>query len=401
MQIDSIHIKNYRAFKDVTLESMPAFSVLIGANGTGKSTFFDVFSFLKDSIEKNVHTAIEKRGGFNEVVTRGAKTESIEIEIKFRLLIQKKTRLVTYMIKLGQKNSKTIVEREILRYKRGPNGKPFHFLDFANGKGQAVTNEEFYDVKEQDLEREFQELESQSILAIKGLGQFKKFKAASAFRSLIENWHISDFHISDAQKLQDFGTAEHLSATGDNLSQVALHIKDEFPETFSKILKKMSDRVPGVDKVEAEKTLDGRLLLKFKDGTFKDPFMARWVSDGTIKMFAYLVLLHDPSPHSFLCVEEPENQLYPALLPILAEEFMSYSYQKNKDGDTGQVFVTTHSPDFLNAVPWESIFWLVKSCGETKIFRAKDELTLQPWIEDKEVLPGYAWKLGLFGQVDP
>ena len=76
----------------------------------------------------------------------------------------------------------------------------------------------------------------------------------------------------------------------------------------------MRARVPGVDAVETKVTEDGRLVLRFKDGSFKDPFIARHVSDGTIKMFADLLLLHDPKPHPLVAVEEPENQLYPALL---------------------------------------------------------------------------------------
>jgi predicted ATPase len=52
----------------------------------------------------------------------------------------------------------------------------------------------------------------------------------------------------------------------------------------------MKQRVPGVSKVEAKETDDGRLILKFQDESFHDPFIARYVSDGTIKMFAYLVL---------------------------------------------------------------------------------------------------------------
>ena len=65
-----------------------------------------------------------------------------------------------------------------------------------------------------------------------------------------------------------------------------------------------------------------------------DPFIDRYVSDGTMKMFAYLVLLHDPAPHQFLCIEEPENQLYPTLLHELAEEFRDYAQRG------GQVFVS-------------------------------------------------------------
>lgn len=77
--------------------------------------------------------------------------------------------------------------------------------------------------------------------------------------------------------------------------------------------------------MDAQDTPDGRIVLRFQDGSFKDPFIARYVSDGTIKMFAYLVLLHDPNAHPLLCVEEPENQLYPDLLGSLAEEFSGYA----------------------------------------------------------------------------
>ena len=54
MQIESIAIKNYRLFRDTRLENIPRLCVLVGANGTGKSTLFDVFSFLKDALSMNV-----------------------------------------------------------------------------------------------------------------------------------------------------------------------------------------------------------------------------------------------------------------------------------------------------------------------------------------------------------
>lgn len=107
-------------------------------------------------------------------------------------------RLVTYLLIIGQEQKRPIVKREILRYKRGEYGSPFHFLDFQKSRGYAITNEENFEQTDEELEREEQHLESSDILAIKGLGQFQRFKAASAFRSLIENWHVSDFHINEA-----------------------------------------------------------------------------------------------------------------------------------------------------------------------------------------------------------
>ena len=283
-------------------------------------------------------------------VTRGKEQEDIEIELQFRMKILEKDRLVTYVLIISQKENRPVVKREILRYKRGEYGSPFHFLDFRFGKGYAINNEENFDQTDEELTREEQQLESNDVLAIKGLGQFQRFKAASAFRSLIENWHVSDFHVNDARGSKDALYAEHLSSTGDNMALVAQYIYQNHPDIFQEILDKMRDRIPGISKVEAKDTEDGRLILRFQDQAFKDPFIDRYVSDGTIKMFAYLILLFDPKPHPLLCVEEPENQLYPNLLRELAEEFASYA---NKGG---QVFVSTHSPDFLNAVPLNSIF---------------------------------------------
>lgn len=389
MQIESIEIKNYRLFRHAKLSGIPRLCVLVGANGTGKSTLFDVFSFLKDALAMNVSKAVSKRGGFKELASRGFAQEPIELTLQFRLDITGKERLVTYLLRVEpDKTGRAVVAREILRYKRGANGKPFHFLDFALGEGYAITNEEDFSKPDEELAREVQTLDAPDILAVKGLGQFDRFKAASALRLMIENWHISDFHVSDARPSQEDGFAEHLSTRGDNLPLVANFLFEHHPEAFARILSAMQARVPGVSLVEPRQTEDGRLVLRFQDGSFKDPFVARHVSDGTIKMFAYLVLLNDPQPYPLLAVEEPENQLYPELLPELAEEFRSYAQRG------GQVFISSHSPDFLNALNLEEIYCLRKAQGFTQISRAVDSANLRALVDAGD-LPGWLWKQGL------
>ncbi|MBE5232056.1 MAG: AAA family ATPase [Microcystis aeruginosa PMC 728.11] len=394
MKIVSIKIKNYRMFKNIHIRDIPPFCVIIGANGTGKSTLFDIFGFLRDALKNNIRQALQIRGGYREIITRGQEQEDIEIELQFRMKILDTERLVTYQIIIGQNNNRPVIKREILRYKRGEHGKPFHFLDFQLGQGYAITNEEDFSKPDKELDREEQQLESNDILAIKGLGQFQRFKAATAFRSLIENWHVSDFHISEARGSKEISYAEHLSTTGDNIATVAQYIYQQYPKIFQQILEKMKQRVPGISSVEAKETEDGRLILRFQDQAFKDPFIDRYVSDGTMKMFAYLILLFDPNPHPLLCVEEPENQLYPTLLKELAEEFAHYSDRG------GQVFVSSHSPDFINAVPLASIFWLIKSQGITQIHRAADSEILKNLVAEGD-LPGYLWNQGWFEGVAP
>ena len=385
MQIESIAIRNYRCFRDIVLNNLQRMTIVVGANGSGKSSLFDVFTFLKDALTQNVASAVARRGGYRELVSRG-QAGPIEITVKFR---ESGGRLATYQLKINQDNGRVVVEREVLSYRRGQYGRPWHFVDFSRGEGKAITNESMYGTKGAEQKREDYRLDDPSILAIKGLGQFRQFRVVSEFRSLIENWHISDFHIADARPSAEVGYAEHLSTRGDNVALVAQYLYENHPHQFEKVLRAMRQRVPGVSDVEAKPTEDGRLVLRFQDGSFRDPFIARYVSDGTIKMFAYLVLLYDPNPHPLLAVEEPENQLYPALMRELAEEFHDYARRG------GQVFVSTHSPDFLNGAELDEIRWLVKEDGFTTVRRASDSELLQSLIHEGD-LPGALWRQGVF-----
>lgn len=397
MIIEEIRIQNFKALENVHLKNLPAMSVFLGRNGTGKTTLFRVFSFLKECLNSNVRVALQREGGllgFKEVLTRSKDPakDAISIEIKFRLEIAGRNRLVTYQIEIAQKAGKPVVRHEILRYKRGRYGSPFHFIDFREGSGTAVSNEEDFNKPDEELDREEQILASRDTLAIKGLGQFDRFKAAKAFRQLIENWHISDIHINAARGAKDPEEGLHVSTSGDNLPSVALRLFEDHPAIFEEVCRKMAERVPGIAEIEAKPMDNGALVIRYRDGAFEDSFLDLNVSDGTIKMFAYLLLLHDPKPHKILCVEEPENQLYPELMVLLAEEFADYARRG------GQVFVSTHSPEFLNAIAAESIFVLEKHDGLTRIYRATADPLVSGLLAGGDHA-GYLWNQGAFAGI--
>ena len=385
MRIEQLELRNYRVFRRAVLRDLPRMSVFVGANGSGKSTLFDVFSFLKDALTQNAAAAVARRGGFAELRSRRCRGP-IGITVKFR---ESGGRLVTYILEIASRRRRIVVEREVLRYRRGSHGRPWHFVDFSGGEGHAITNEAVYGQEGAEQEWDHYQLDDPSVLAIKGLGQFREFRVVAEFRNLIENWHISNFHIEDARPSAEDGYAEHLSTRGDNVAQVARYLYENHPKRFRRVLDAMRRRVPGIESVEARPTEDGRLVLRFQDGSFKDPFIARYVSDGTIKMFAYLVLLYDPKPHPFLAVEEPENQLYPELLPELAEEFRDYARRG------GQVFVSTHSPDFLNGAEIDEVFYLVKQNGFSTVRKASESELLRDLVDEGD-LSGSLWKQGLF-----
>ncbi len=387
MQIESISIENFRVFKNTTIKGIPKMAVFLGPNGSGKSTFFDIFGFLSDCLQNNVNIAINRRGGFNEIISRDSNiNDKIKFEIKFRNtnISSDKPPLVTYIIVLAFNEGKSYISKEILKYRRGQTGRPWHFIEFTNGEGYAITNEDEYDSKDSEEKREKQKVASPDIMAIKGLGQFDKYKIISNFRMMLERWYVSNFKIEYGRNLSETGISEHLSLSGHNLAQVTKYMYDYHRNTFNLILDKLPLRIPGISKVEAKETEDGMILLRFQDENFKNPFLSKFVSDGTIKMFAYLILLHDPNPHPLLCIEEPENFLHPDLLIQLSEEIREYSERG------GQVLVSSHSPDFVNGTNVNELFFLIKQNGFTTIkSAAEDSLVVEL---SKENQMGWLWR---------
>ncbi len=389
MHIESISLENFKAFKKTAMKDLPKMAVLLGANGSGKSTFFDIFGFLSDALKDNVTIALNKRGGFQEVLSRGAdpKKDTIKFEIKFRNNSDEKEKspVITYSLEIGFERGKVYIERELLRYRRGQRtGKPWHFLDFKRGAGEAITNEDEYGNEGVEEKRISQKVTSPDILAIKGLGQFEEFKAISSFRKLLEKWYVSNFKVESSRNIGDTGLSSHLSVTGDNLAQVTKYMYDYHRDVFDEVLQKLPLRIPGISQVEAKETEDGRIILRFQDENFKDPFVSRYVSDGTIKMFAYMILLHEPEPHPLLCIEEPENFLHPDLLLQLCEEIREYSDRG------GQVFVSTHSPDFVNGLSVEELFFIEKKQGYSIIKAASDDVTVKALSKENEL--GWLWR---------
>ena len=160
----------------------------------------------------------------------------------------------------------------------------------------------------------------------------------------------------------------------------------EHPKRFQSILDRIALKIPGIDKIDTDKTPDGRLLLRFNDKGFRDPFYAHQMSDGTLKIFAYLLLLEDPTPPPFLCIEEPENGLYHKLLESLAKEFREHATGR-KGGS--QVFITTHQPYFVDALSPEEVWVLEKgNDGFSTIRRASEDQLVKNMVEEGLPLGG-------------
>ena len=384
---ECLRVENFRALRNVEIGDMTPLTVLIGPNGSGKSTLFDVFAFLAECFEGGLRRAWDRRGRVREIRTRGAEGPVV-VELQYRE--QPTEPLITYRLEVNERNGSPTVAREWLRWKRGPYGAPFHFLDFRYGEGSAVGGER----PESKGERRLVALKSPDLLAVNALGQFQEHPRVAALRDFIVNWHVSYFSVDSARGQPETGPQELLSGTGDNLANVIQYLSEHHPKRLKGIFKALRRRVPRVDRVRAETMADGRLLLQIKDTPFKRPIMARFASDGTLKLLAYLVLLHNLKDRPFIGIEEPGNFLHPRLLNELAEECREACEET-------QILVTTHSPFFLNGLRAGEVrvLWRDED-GHTQVERAAD-LRGVPEFMDNGALLGHLWTEGFFGVGDP
>jgi predicted ATPase len=386
-RIEALSVKNYRALRQVELKGLTPLTVLLGPNGSGKSTIFDVFAFLSECFGVGLRKAWDKRGRFRELRTRGVDGPII-FEVKYRE--RRKTPLITFHLEIDEDSKGPYVAREYLSWKRGSHGQPFRFLDFSNGVGEVVTGE----LPDEKDTRTPERLDSRDLLAVNTLGQLAKHPRVGALRRFITSWYLSYLSADNTRGVPEAGPQERLSSSGDNLPNVIQYLKEQHPEQLQAILRKLAQRVPRLEKVDADVMPDGRLLLQVKDAPFERPVMAKFASDGTLKMLAYLTLLHDPAPPQLIGIEEPENQLHPRLLPELAEECRAAA-------NSAQLMVTTHSPFFLNAVRAEEAWVLYRSIeGYTEARRVSEMHGIAAFVDNGALL-GNLWMEGHFEVGDP
>ncbi len=387
-RIEYLAVQNYRALHDLELKNITPLTVLLGPNGSGKSTVFDVFAFLSECFTVGLRKAWDKRGRFKELRTRGA-DGAIEFELKYRE--KPESPIITYHLAIQEGSRGPYVAAEWLQWRRGrQSGRPFRFLDFERGAGRVISG----DMPDEQDQRVEEKLDSPEMLAVNTLGQFAKHPRVSALRRFITGWYLSYLAADQARSVPEAGPQERLSATGDNLPNVIQYLKEQYPERLNTILATLTQRVPRLEKVDSEPMADGRLLLQIKDAPFERPILAKFASDGTLKMLAYLTVLYDPDPPQLIGIEEPENQLHPRLLPELAEECRAASART-------QLMVTTHSPFFVNGLRTEELWVLYRDeQGYTQARRAADMRGVKEFMEQGAQL-GHLWMEGHFDVGDP
>ena len=386
-RIESLQVENYRALRKVTLAKLGPMTVLLGPNGRGKSTFFDVFNFLSECFQYGLRYAWDRRGRGKELKTRG-ETGPIVIELKYRE--QLRDPIITYHLAIDETLKGPEVLEEWLQWKRAKHGRPFRFLHFQKGVGHAVSGE----LPDAEDQRKETRLRSPDLIAVNTLGQLAEHPRVAALREFITDWYVSYLSIDQARNQPEAGPQPRLNKNGDNLPNVIQYLQERHSDRLNQIFSVLRQRIPRLERVDADPMPDGRLLLQIKDAPFEQPILSKYASDGTLKMLAYLTVLYDPEPPRFIGIEEPENFLHPRLLPELAEECRVASARS-------QLFITSHSPFLLNAIHPEEVRVLYRDTqGFTQAIRACDIQGIAEFVKAGANL-GDLWMEGHFRSGDP
>jgi predicted ATPase len=382
--IERLTIQNYRVLRDVTFDRLTPLTVLFGPNGSGKSTVFDVFAFLNEAFTTNLRRAWDRRNRLHEIRSRGS-SGPIVFELKYRE--GRRSKLVTYRIAIDERRGAPVVVEETLRWSTAPgSGRSRDILSFVEGEGRV------YD--DTSGESSYEALDSSDLLAVSTLGQLSRHPRVAALRRFISGWYLSYVSADAARALPESGPQERLSQSGDNLPNVVQYLQEQHPERLAEIFAQLGERVPNLERLEPEQLADGRLLLRLKDRSFEEPILAKYTSDGTLKLLAYLTVLHDPEPPSIIGIEEPENQLHPRLLPLLAEEARHAAARS-------QMLVTTHSPFFADSLRPKELWVLYRETdGFTRTKRASNDPRLVAMTDNGAHL-GSLWMEGYFDVGDP
>jgi predicted ATPase len=404
-QLEGIQIQNYRALKNVVLgktfenrdhESLPRMIALIGPNGCGKSTLMDALGFIGDCLRVGVEEACDKphRGGFERLRTRG-QSGPIQFEIYYREELTARPISYSLHIDLDKKRRPTVAYERLRQRRKGKSwGQPYSFLEVNRGEGYAWAGESTQ--AEEGSERKEVKLDDPRRLGITTLGNLAEHPRIVSFRKFLEGWYLSYFVPDLARSLPVAGAQKHLNRQGDNLANYLQHVERQRPDRFAEVLTKVSAKIPGITKITHRRSEDNRLLIQFNERGYEDPFYQQDMSDGTLKMLAYMLLFEDPEPAPLVGIEEPENGLHHQLLQTLALQM------KHHAGATGpQIFVTTHSPFFVDALIPEEVWILGKAeDGFSLATRAADTPTVTDLFAEGIPL-GSLWFSNHFGRGNP
>ena len=336
--IKKLKIKNYKSLKDVELE-LDKFNVLIGPNASGKSNLLDCLTFISEIAKGDIDGSLRGRGGYERVVFSGKK-ENIELSINFML----DNEASQYFISISEKG----IDEERL----------------------SIGDVEVIDRHLNDIKKRLDTGDFENVNVGTWIAAIYYYSPQN--KEYLTSWRSYNFITSEMRRTYPARKKLVLDKNGGNLAQVLLSLHNERPKIFDEIENMLEQAIPQIDELLTPLTDDGLSYVSIKEKGFDSPFDYFQVSDGTLRLLAYITAITAIEP-KLICFEEPENFIHPRLFELLVEIL--------KKSDK-QIIISTHSPYLVDWVEPEDVIIVEKKDKETVTNRIKDEDKLRRHLKE-------------------
>lgn len=365
LPLPSFRLKNFKAIRDSGIIRFTPLTVLIGNNGSGKSSLIEGLEMFKQIVLQGIDEAIQPWRGFEHVWNKAVEHKlkknrkisnpmSFEIKGSFRrgLATDIPVRVDLSLVMDRQENAVSISEHKVKSPEEGP---PAGLMGVSFPEYRISG-----DIRLQMMTSSWQ------FLTI--LPQHMQYPAL--------------------QKRTKGGVG--LSKDGANIAEYFESIRNADVSIFSDIIETLQNVLPYADDVQPAITseLERNVYLIFKEKGIADKLPGWLLSQGTLRILALLCLLRNPQPPSVIIIEEIENGLDPRTIHLLVEEIRAF-VQSGK----GQIIATTHSPYLLDLLPLSQIIVVERDAGGSPAFtRPVDDKDLAEWAA--KFAPGKLYTMG-------
>ncbi len=384
---DSLDVQGFRRLRDCAIALKPL-NVVIGANGSGKTSLLDVFSLLADSASGRLAESLSDMGGINANLTNLIAAPDV-LSFMLESATSGDERLI-YGLKLRPMGVGYEIPWESLQQNKAPTPGQSHppnslhidqkngrvrYLDPSPGRGKLVKPTWNFDEKETAL--------SQVPKMYREAEDFRRRLASSTL------YHVLDVGLRAPVRLpQPMRDARLPGRDGEDLVSRLYMLRETAPDRFDAIEATLRAGFPAFERLSFPLVATGMGSLEWKEKTSKRPFAAHQLSEGTLRFLWLTTLLHSPELPAVTMIDEPEVSLHPELLSILADLFREASRRT-------QLVVATHSDRLVRFLkPAEVLTVDIGEQGEAS-FQWADELDLETWLEDYSL--DEVWRMGRMG----
>lgn len=383
--IESIRIQGFRSLADIRIEKLPMATVLIGANGSGKSNvirFFEMMSWMLGS--RRLDEYVQYQGGADDLLFWGNKVTS---RIAGEISIRTSTGRNDYRFELSHAHpDRFIFTEEAYRFSRKDRNteSEWQHLGSAHDKAKIVEI-----ASSPALSRDH----STSSSMIPGSPP-KELNARTArtvlflLRQCVLYQFHDTSHNSNMKKRWGAEDNNYLRSDGGNLASILYRLEQDDIKRYERISRHISRILPAFDRFQIERSFD-KVELRWRAKNFDKTIGAHMTSDGSLRFFSLVTLLNLPPEMlpNILFLDEPELGLHPMAVTLIGGMIKSLATER-------QVIVATQSPLLVDSFGLDEVIVMELNEGRTKI-RRFDKNEHQQWLEDYAT--GDLWQTNLLG----